>query len=256
MREVVNTIIKEIYLNPFFIVMAIFCILSIIFYKKLRGFMGELWVKKELNKLPKDQYLILNNIMIKAEEETHQIDHIVISNFGIFVIEMKNFYGLIVGNQYKNKWIQYLGNNKYYFNNPIHQNYGHIQSLKECLQLDESAFISIVCFSNQAKLKVESKNKIVQVSNIKEYITSYKEEKLNINLNDMKEKLLNLNITDIKSRNKHVKDIKDNIKGTEIKVNNLICPKCGANLVKRIGKYGEFVGCSNYPNCKYTQKVN
>ena len=29
------------------------------------------------------------------------------------------------------------------------------------------------------------------------------------------------------------------------------CPKCGGQLVKRVGKYGNFIGCSNYPRCKY-----
>ena len=32
------------------------------------------------------------------------------------------------------------------------------------------------------------------------------------------------------------------------------CPKCGSPLVLRKGKYGEFVGCSNYPNCNYIEK--
>ena len=29
------------------------------------------------------------------------------------------------------------------------------------------------------------------------------------------------------------------------------CPECGSPLVIRSGKYGKFVGCSNYPSCKY-----
>lgn len=33
--------------------------------------------------------------------------------------------------------------------------------------------------------------------------------------------------------------------------NNMICPKCGSKLVKRKGKYGNFIGCSGYPNCNY-----
>ena len=32
------------------------------------------------------------------------------------------------------------------------------------------------------------------------------------------------------------------------------CPDCGSPLVKRKGKYGEFVACSNYPECKYIKK--
>ena len=34
------------------------------------------------------------------------------------------------------------------------------------------------------------------------------------------------------------------------------CPKCGADLLVRKGPYSEFLGCSNYPRCKYTEKIN
>ena len=33
------------------------------------------------------------------------------------------------------------------------------------------------------------------------------------------------------------------------------CPKCGQYLVKRKGKYGEFLGCSGYPGCRYTEDI-
>lgn len=34
-----------------------------------------------------------------------------------------------------------------------------------------------------------------------------------------------------------------------------VCPKCGGELVKRNGKFGEFWGCANYPDCRYTKNV-
>lgn len=33
------------------------------------------------------------------------------------------------------------------------------------------------------------------------------------------------------------------------------CPQCGAILVKRNGMYGEFYGCSRYPNCRFTKSI-
>jgi len=33
------------------------------------------------------------------------------------------------------------------------------------------------------------------------------------------------------------------------------CPKCGGLLVKRNGKFGSFLGCSNFPKCRYTQPI-
>lgn len=37
-------------------------------------------------------------------------------------------------------------------------------------------------------------------------------------------------------------------------VEGRVCPKCGKPLVYRKGRYGEFVGCSDYPNCNYIEK--
>lgn len=254
MNEVVKELIMNLYIKqPLFWLFIILTILTSIFYKKIRGFMGEFWVKTELNKLPKDKYKVLNNIMLKTNTSTHQIDHIVISKFGIFVIEMKNYYGLITGDKYKDKWIQHLGKKKYYFNNPIHQNYGHIKALEEILHLEEKKFISIVCISNQAKVKVNDRN-VVQLDNINELILSYEKEIVDTNLIEIENLLKVNNITDKTIKKQHVKNIKNNIKINENNEKNMICPKCGSTLVERNGKYGNFIGCSNYPKCRYTMK--
>lgn len=34
-----------------------------------------------------------------------------------------------------------------------------------------------------------------------------------------------------------------------------VCPKCGGELRKRSGKFGEFWGCGNFPGCRYTRNV-
>ena len=35
-----------------------------------------------------------------------------------------------------------------------------------------------------------------------------------------------------------------------------MCPECGKELVKRKGRFGEFIACSTYPTCKYTQNLS
>ena len=47
---------------------------------------------------------------------------------------------------------------------------------------------------------------------------------------------------------------KINEKIASIKTNGGVCPKCGGKLIMREGKYGNFIGCSNFPKCRYTQK--
>ena len=184
-------------------------ILIDIYYPKFRGFMGEFWLKLELKKLPKNKYKLLNDIMIEDEKGTHQIDHIVISKYGIFVIEMKNYYGLIIGNQYKEKWYQYLGKNKYTFHNPMYQNYGHVKALSNALNLNEDLFIPITCFSNQVKLKVTSNKPVVQVGTINRNILKYTEEIITCNLNELSLNIENMNILDKTKRKEHVKNIRN-----------------------------------------------
>lgn len=241
--------------NPYFIVLSLLCVLMDIMYPKFRGFMGEFWVKQELKKLPKDKYILLNDIMVKQNNSTHQIDHLIISKFGIFVIEMKNYYGLITGDDYKDRWIQHLGKTKNYFMNPIFQNYGHVKALEELLDLDNKLFIQIVCFSNQAKLKIKTKNNVVQLDYLVSSIKKYQNIILETDLDKIHNKIMDLNVVDKIERKNHIKNIRTKIKNVNEKVDNMICPKCGSNLIMKNGKYGSFIGCSNYPKCRFTKTV-
>lgn len=244
-------VIKSVISNPITLILLVLVILIEIFYSKFRGFMGEFWVKQELKKLPQKDYIVLNDIMLEDNNGTHQIDHLVISKYGIFVIEMKNYYGMILGEEYKSNWIQYLGKNKSFFKNPIHQNYGHIKVLEKILNLENDKFISIVCFSNQANMKVKTKSIVVQLDYLIKTIKSFVNTQIDSDINNIAQKIESLNITDKTKRKEHVNNIKDKIKENHTKEENMICPKCGNNLVLRNGKYGKFIGCSNYPKCKY-----
>lgn len=37
--------------------------------------------------------------------------------------------------------------------------------------------------------------------------------------------------------------------------NEYRCPECNGMLVKRRGRYGAFLGCNHYPDCKYTRSI-
>ena len=208
MQDVVNSLIIEIFKkNPLFWIVIIAGILCCLFYKEIVGKAGEYWTKKELKKLGKE-YLIINDLMIRTEDKkTHQIDHVVISKYGIFVIETKQYDGYITGNDYDKKWCMKAGKIKLYINNPVHQNYGHIKALQEVLKLNEKNFISIVCMSGNAKLKIKS-NKVVKVNDIIDKIKSYQNILID-NCEEIYNELRNINITDRKQRNKHNREIKN-----------------------------------------------
>lgn len=252
--ESILLFIKSLITEPTILILIVLTILLKTIYPKFRGFMGEFWVKIELNKLNKKEYIILNDIMLEDENGTHQIDHIVISKYGIFVIEMKNYYGMITGNEYNNTWTQYLGKNKYYFKNPIHQNYGHIKALEKILNLNNNLFISIICFSNQAKIRIDVKSIVTQLDYLNNTIKKFNKILIDNNINELANKIISLNITEKSKRKSHINNIKTKLNEEHKKTNNMICPKCNGDLILKSGKYGSFIGCTNYPKCKYIKK--
>lgn len=86
-------------------------------------------------------------------------------------------------------------------------------------------------------------------------IQSYKIEILNEDLESIKRKIQLSNVSNLKARSKHVQNIKINLKENEEKMRNGMCPRCGSQLIERSGKYGRFIGGSNFPKCKFTNKI-
>ena len=50
------------------------------------------------------------------------------------------------------------------------------------------------------------------------------------------------------------KELELNLKGLSYE-KLIACPQCSGNLRIVNGRYGEFLGCSNYPHCKYTRNL-
>ena len=237
----------------------IFLILALIVDRnspKIIGFAGEYWVQKELNKLP-GEYLFLSDVMLEIEGKTTQIDHIVFSKYGIFVIETKQRNTYITGNEHDKYWIVKAGRKKHYMYNPIHQNYGHKKAIEKVLGLDYNQVIDIVCVSGQANLRIKS-NKVVRVERLVDRILFEKDEKIQDYVS-MAHRINAMNIVDKKYRKQHIEDIKENINNNteelrkEVVMNR--CPRCGNELVIRKGKTGEFVGCLSFPKCRYTKEI-
>ena len=243
----------------YYILLFILCILFSVIWKlieaKVKGAFGEYQVAKILSSLPKNEYRILNNVMLPTDKGTTQIDHIVVSVYGIFVIETKNYRGWITGGEHSEKWTKNMYGKKYSFYNPLRQNYGHIKTLQKILNVPNNAYVSIVTFSHKATIKVKTSEHLIYFSKIKSVIKSYtncviEKNQLDILVNT----ILSANIDTKEKRKEHISNIKENVKINEQAINMGICPKCGGQLVKRQGKYGKFLGCSNYPKCRFIKK--
>ncbi|GAB1475215.1 hypothetical protein MASR2M70_00470 [Bacillota bacterium] len=240
-----------------YIIIAIIVILVILSRSsKFRGFQGEQKVKRKLNKLPDDQYIVLNDVILRTAKGSTQIDHVVVSIYGIFVIETKNYTGWISGSEFGEKWTKNMYGNKYDFYNPLRQNYAHMKALEEKLSINENNFIPIVAFSNRCTLKVNTQQPVIYISHLLSEIDRYKDYKVGPDeIKGISERILALNTSSQDLRSGHTEIIRENVREDNRKISQGICPKCSGQLVRRSGKYGSFYGCSNYPKCRYTKKI-
>lgn len=226
---------------------------------KIKGKIGEFRIASRLLLLDQNNYIILNNVILRTKnEKTVQIDHIVISIYGIFVIETKNYKGWIFGNENSENWMQIIYREKNQFRNPVKQNWSHIYALKELLSdFPNAKFIPIVAFSINADLK-KINSSVPVIYETKILRTIEKESKEEILSHDEIEKIFRIiessNIESKETEKEHVENIHKTIIERQLREENLICPKCGAELKLRSGKYGKFYGCPNYPYCKFTMK--
>jgi hypothetical protein len=81
------------------IVILIAAIISLLNHPQVKGMIGERKARKQLSRLPSENYRVLNDVVVKTKTGSSQIDHVVISPYGIFVIETKNYKGWIHGRE-------------------------------------------------------------------------------------------------------------------------------------------------------------
>lgn len=125
--------------------------------------------------LDANNYYIFNNIIIPSSYTvTTQIDHVVVSKFGIFVIENKDYSGWIFGNENQKKWTQTFRGKKFYFQNPILQNFAHISALKEHMPFLKKVFNNVVVFSKDSEFKTKMPSNVMHGVDVINYIHSKK----------------------------------------------------------------------------------
>lgn len=220
----------------------------------LKGWFGEkqtqfgMWLKLG------DEYIRFHDVIVPTPNGTTQIDHLLLSRFGIFVIETKNINGWIFGNEQSKQWTQSLYGKKYKFQNPLHQNYRHTKALASYLNIDHDNVHSIVFFiGDNAKLKTELP-KNVMTYGLSTYIKCFQ----NTVFSTSELKLYEQRISKLQELNISTQDHVASLKSRHS--SNTTCPKCGGELKQRQAKNGKsagdyFLGCSNFPKCRCAKNI-
>lgn len=200
----------------FFIVLYIAFVAIEIKFPEIKGAYGKRLVNKALHKLDSN-YKVYHDIYMPNEKGTTQIDHIITSPYGIFVLETKHYNGWIFGAENQKFWTQVIYKRKEKFYNPIWQNYGHIKSLKCYLgKKDMNHFYSIIVFSTQSTFKFKenfSSAKVVQIPQLVKVIKEKSEmvlskEELNEIHNKLDQLALKNNIEKRTLKKEHIQNLK------------------------------------------------
>ena len=210
-----------------------------------RGEEGEKLVESLLSKDSSFYRLINNLILLGDNNVSHQIDHIFIRNNGVFVIETKNYYGEIKGNEDDSFWTRsYFVKGKIKtasFHNPLKQNQSHIRIIKRLIGKGYPIYCFVVFTQNNAD-KIELFNVCnandllnrINLITIEKEIPNEEIEKIN--------QILLFNEADINNE-QHVnkvkeaeKDRKEYQKQIRLAIEKKICPNCSKALQIKNGQ--------------------
>lgn len=207
-------------------------------------------------------YKVYENVTLPTPDGTTQIDLLILSRYGIFVVEVKNYSGWIFGNEKQPKWTQvHFNKKKYPFQNPLRQNFKHTEAVRKCLEIDGSSVFSVVNFTVDAEFKTPMPPNVTRGPAFTDYIKSHSQTLFtDEQVLGLRQKLEAVRLPPGRSTDR---EHRANMQKIAQDPSSAPCPKCGGRMVERIARKGKnagksFLGCSNYRSkgCSYTRNAS
>jgi restriction system protein len=232
-------------------------------WSTILGWLGEktttfgLWLK-----LDENTYRRIDNVIIPARDGTTQIDHVLVSVYGIFVIETKNMKGWIFGSENQATWTQSIFGKKHQFQNPLRQNYRHTKCLAEYLGISHDLIHSVVFFIGECEFKTHMPENVLN-KGLSSFIKGFSRVCFQQHeVGEIVNRLRNVKENGGISRSAHLDSLKKRHSSLSRQSNpseqsdQMKCPRCGGRLVEKVAQKGTyagqtFKGCSGFPACKY-----
>lgn len=144
---------------------------------------GEALVSEAMAKaFPPPAYHLLNNVTLPCGDGTTQIDHILVSRFGVFVVETKHYRGWILADAASPQWTQVFYRHRYRFQNPLYQNYKHLKTVQALLDfLEPDCVQPLVVFSGNAEFRSERPRGVFSIAGLTAHIRNQEVERLSEN---------------------------------------------------------------------------
>ncbi len=160
-------------------------------------------------------YKVINDIYLPLYEETTQIDHILIGNFGVLVVETKNLHGEIYGNPSEKNWSQFIGTKKHKFYNPIFQNKTHIDNIRYIFNKENIYNINIdgvvVFTGNKIVLNIPKNKMVYRLKEFKKLLKKDRYENNNgVDIQKIYDSIIKYKVTDSKKISAHKRNVNKN----------------------------------------------
>ena len=221
----------------------------------VKGHLGEFAVNLAIKlRLDKETYHLIKNVTLPTEDGSTQIDHVIVSVYGVFTVETKNMKGWIFGGQQQKNWTQKIYRRNHSFQNPLHQNYKHTRTLQSLLGLNDEQIFSVIAFVGDATFKTPMPENVTRGNGFLRYIKGrttpvLTHEQVQTIIDSIEGGRL---ARSFKTNREHVAHVKRIVAE---KAATPSCPTCGSTMVSRQVKRGANAGntiwgCSRYPTCR------
>ncbi|EGV19084.1 nuclease-related domain-containing protein [Thiocapsa marina] len=226
---------------------------------RVKGIVGEHLVRWALRlRLDRATYRAVHDLTLPTPDGATQIDHVVVSRYGIFVIETKNMKGWIFGGERQAQWTQKIYRHTIRFQNPLLQNYKHVKALQALLDVPPETIHSVVTFVGDSRFKTPIPENVTQGTRFIRFIRSFREPVFSdAAVEAVLQRIAGGRLKPGSANHRaHVRRL-------ETRADPLAerrCPKCGSPLILRTVKTGpragdRFWGCSRYPKCRVMQPL-
>ena len=217
--------------------------------------LGRLWSLLRDGPLHGPDYHHFRKIIIPTGRGTTEIDHLIVSKFGIFVVELKDRSGWIFANARDAYWTAVHFEKKFRFQNPLRQNYGHVKALEDLLAVNRRVLHPIVVFRGPVEFMTPIPEGVL-CHQYKSWVAARQQ----VVLEDAAVAAIVATLESKRVRGwfaglRHAESVRERYSS------DTTCPKCGGDLLLRTQRKGpqsgsQFLGCSNYPACKYTRNTD
>lgn len=230
------------------------------FLPRIKGRLGEACINFRIGRLlDLSVYHLIPNVMLPTPDGTTQIDHVIVSRYGIFVIETKTYKGWIYGDERQAQWTQVIFRHKERFQNPLRQNYKHTKTLSELAGIPEEHLKSLVVFVGDCTFKTTMPANVVYA---RDFVKSIKNYQTPIITDAQVSEIANViqewtGSVSGEQKARHVKNLRQNKAPVAAGAAVPTCSRCGSAMVLRTRRKdgNQFWGCSTYPRCKGTMQV-